>query len=262
MNCMQDELMPDQEFLSATPPMPVPIDAGTTAQQLFLRAQAAWSARITPRFESFVLQCAATFLEPRCPPGADVEFIVRLADGRTYAQTVAHGGATPLTLMHGGYITGPAGAPLGFYRRLPVVETPQVAAPPDLADDPLRTIATVTALDVAYRITVTGTETIDGVDAAHLVLEPVRDPAAYPLRALWIARDDYAVVRLTYALPYKRSIALITYDFAPIGKPPVWSIVRIAASAGRETISEELREIAFPSDEPQSYFASPQRPPR
>jgi hypothetical protein len=249
--------MPNREFLLASPPMPVPIDTGLTAQQLFLRAQAAWSARSTPRFESFVLSCAATFLEPRCPPGADVEFIVRLSDGRTYAQTVAADGATPLTLMRGGYITGPAGAPLGFYRRLPEAETSQSALPPDLAEDPLRTIATVTAVDVAYRIAFAGNETIDGVDAAHLVLEPVRDPAAYPLRDLWIARDNYEVVRLTYALPFKRSIALITYDFAPIGAPTVWSIVHIAASTGRETISEELREIAFPSDEPQSYFASP-----
>jgi hypothetical protein len=236
--------------------MPLPIDAGLTARQLFLRAQAAWSARAMPRFESFVLPCASTFLEPHCPPGADVEFIVRLSDGRTYARIVAAAGATPLTLMRGGYITGPAGAPLGFYRRLPGSNTSQVP-PPNLADDPLQTIATVTAVDVAYRITFVGNETIDGVDTAHLALEPVRDPAAYPLRDLWVALDDDEVVRLTYALPFKRSIARITYDFAPAGKPPIWSIVRIAASAGRETISEELREIAFPPDEPQAYFASP-----
>jgi hypothetical protein len=237
--------------------MPVPIDAGTTAAQLFLRAQATWSRRTTPRFESFVLRCASTFLEPHCPPGADVEFIVRLSDGRTYAQTVAAGDATPLTLMRGGYITGPAGAPLGFYRHLPEPDTPQPVPPPNLAVDPLRTIATVTAVDVAYHITLVGSETIDGIDISHLALDPVRDPVAYPLRDLWIARDEDEVVRLTYALPFKGSIALITYDFALVGKPPVWSIVRIAASAGRETISEELREIAFPSDEPQSYFTSP-----
>jgi hypothetical protein len=249
--------MPDREFLSGPPLMPLPIDAGMTAQQLFLRAQATWSARATPRFESFVLHCASTFLESRCSPGADVKFIVRLSDGRAYAQTASSGSAAPLTLMRGGYITGPAGAPLGFYRRLPESDAPQIATPPDLADDPLQTIATVTAVDVAYRITFAGYETIDGVDTVHLVLEPVRDPAAYPLRDLWIARGDYEVVRLGYALPFKRSTALITYDFAPVGTPPVWSIVHIAASAGRETIGEELREIAFPSDEPQSYFVSP-----
>ena len=236
--------------------MPVTIDAGLTAQQLFLRAQAAWSARTTPRYESFVLPCAVTFLEPRCSPGAEVEFIVRLSDGRTYAHTVAIGGATPLELMRGGYITGPAGAPLGFYRRLPA-DAPRATPPPNLTDDPLLTIATVTAVDFAYRITVAGNETIDGVNTVHLVLEPLRDPAAHPLRDLWIARNDYEVVRLTYAIPFKRSSALITYDFAPVGKPPIWTIVHIAASTGSEAISEELREIAFPSDEPQSYFAAP-----
>jgi hypothetical protein len=234
--------------------MPVPIDAGLTPQQLFLRAQATWSARATPRFESFVLPCAVTFLEPRCPPGTDVEFIVRLSDGRTYAQTVAAGGVAPLTLMRGGYITGPAGAPLGFYRRLPASDAQRTAPPPDLTDDPLRTIATVTALDVAYRITIAGNESIDGIDTTHLVLEPLRDAETYPLRDLWIARNDYEVVRLTYALPFKRSDALITYDFAPVGKPPLWSIVHVAASGGGEAISEELRAIAFPPDEPQSYF--------
>jgi hypothetical protein len=240
--------------------MPVPIDAASTAQQLFLRAQAVWSARITPPFESFVLPCAQTFLESRCPPGADVEFIVRLSDGRTYAQTIPAGSAAPVTLLRGGYITGPAGAPLGFYRRLPEPGASQMAPPPDLADDPLRTIATVTASDVAYRITLAGNETIDGADTVHLVLEPLRDPAAYPLRNLWIAPDNFEVVRLTYALPFKRSVALITYDFAPVGKPPVWSIVHIAASVGRETISEQLREVAFPPNEPQWYFEGGRSP--
>lgn len=237
--------------------MPVPIDPGLTAQQLFLKAQAAWSARATPRYESFVLKCGSTFLEDRCPRGADVEFIIRFSDGRAYAQTVAAGGATPVTLMRGGYISGPAGAPLGFYRRLPETGNQPSPPPPNLAEDPLRTIATVTAADVAYRITFAGNETIDGVDTAHLVLQPVRDPAAYPLRDLWITRDRYEVVRLTYALPFQRSTALITYDFAPIGTPPVWSIVHIAASADGQTVSEELREIAFPADVPQSYFEPP-----
>lgn len=234
--------------------MPVPIDAGQSAQQLFLKAQAAWSARVTPRFESFVLPCAKTFLESRCPAGADVEFVVRLSDGRTYAQTVPVDDTPPLPLMRGGYITGPDGAPLGFYRRLPDAVGPPSAPPPDLADDPLKTIATVSAADVAYRITLAGDETIAGVESAHLVLKPLRDPVAYPLRDLWIARDTYQVVRLTYALPFKRSVALITYDFAPVGKPPVWSIVHIAAVSGGEAVAEELREIAFPPNEPQSYF--------
>ncbi len=236
--------------------MPVPVDGAPAAQQLFLKAQSTWSARATPRFESFVLPCAVTFLEARCAPEAEVRFIVRLSDGRAYAETVATGGASPVTLVRGGYITGPAGAPLGFYRRWPQSAVPRPTTPPDLAEDPLRTIATVTAVDFAYRIAVAGNETIDGVLTTHLVLRPVGDSAAYPLRDLWIGHDDDEVVRLTYELPYKRGSASITYDFAPIGKPPVWTIVRIAASAGGETISEELREIAFPPDEPDTYFTA------
>lgn len=237
--------------------MPVPIDGAPTAQQLFLKAQATWSARATPRFESFVLPCAVTFLDARCAPGTDVRFVVRLSDGRTYAETVAAGGAAPVTLMRGGYITGPAGAPLGFYRRWPQSAAPRATPPPGLAEDPLRTIATVTVVDIAYRIVAGGNETVDGVETAHLILRPLRDPAVHPLRDLWIALDSDEVVRLTYELPFKRSPALITYDFAPVGKPPIWSIVRIAASSGAEGVVEELQEIAFPPDEPETYFTAP-----
>ena len=61
----------------------MPIDAPPhySAQELFLKAQAAWSVRATPPYESFVLPCASTLLADRCAPGADVEFIVRLSDG-------------------------------------------------------------------------------------------------------------------------------------------------------------------------------------
>lgn len=231
-----------------------------------IRRKTAWSSpRVPPPSNSFSeprppgaharrRALNRSFLEAHCPPEAEVEFIVRLSDGRAYAQTVAAHGATPLMLMRGGYITAPAGAPLGFYRRWPPAHTPQATPSPDLTNDPLQTIATVT---VAYRIAIAGNETIDSVDTTHLRLEPLRDPTAYPLRDLWIARSDGQVVRLTYLLPFKRSTALITYDFAPVGKPPVWSIVHIAASAGSETISEVLHDIAFPPDEPQSYFTPP-----
>ena len=237
--------------------MPVSIEEAA-AQQLFLKAQTTWSARVTPRFESFVLPCGVTFLDARCAPGTNVRFVVRLSDGRTYAETIPAAGAPAVTLVRGGYITGPAGAPLGFYRRWPQSDAPSHATPPpDLAEDPLRTIATVTAVDFAYRIALAGEESINGVKTAHLVLQPVRNPAAYPLRDLWIALDTDQVVRLTYELPYKRSSASVTYDFAPAGVPPIWTIVRIAASSGGDAVSEELRDISFPRDEPDSYFTSP-----
>src|SRR5581483_6370977 len=180
--------------------MPVSIEEAA-AQQLFLKAQTTWSARVTPRFESFVLPCGVTFLDARCAPGTNVRFVVRLSDGRTYAETIPAAGAPAVTLVRGGYITGPAGAPLGFYRRWPQSDAPSHATPPpDLAEDPLRTIATVTAVDFAYRIALAGEESINGVKTAHLVLQPVRNPAAYPLRDLWIALDTDQVVRLTYEL--------------------------------------------------------------
>ena len=58
----------------------------------------------------------------------------------------------------------------------------------------------------------------------------------------------------TCALLFKRSTALIKYDFAPAGEAPIWTIVHIAASASGGAVSEE-RQIAFPWDE--TYFDSP-----
>jgi len=229
---------------------------------IFLQAQAAWNNRVLPPYESFRIPCQETFLAQKCRPNAEVEFIVRLADGRTYAQTVGPEGSQEL--MRGGYITGPAGAPFGFYRRVPTAATEPPSPPPNLAPDPLGTIATVQAVDKAYDVTLVGSEIIDGRDSYHLQLRPLRDPDRYPLRDLWVERSGFEVVRLTYEQPFggPSTRARIHYDFAPIGTPPVWTIVHIDAeattkklfSAETQSVSEDLRDITFPTSEPSEYF--------
>ncbi|HEY1975032.1 MAG TPA: hypothetical protein VGG89_00625 [Candidatus Baltobacteraceae bacterium] len=224
-----------------------------TAEQIFLRAQAAWTSRAQPAYVAFTLPCDATFLSPSCAPDAHLLFIVRMSDGRTYAQTIAEPGASPKILVRGAYITGPAGAPLGFVRRLPE-GTPVASPPPNLAPDPLRTIATVTAIDYAYRVRIVGQETIHGVATTHLELTPLREPTLYPLRDLWVASDSYEIVRLVYERPFQRTTARITYDFAQVGVSRAWTIVHIAASTPRESVSETLNDISFPGSEPDSLF--------
>jgi hypothetical protein len=230
---------------------------------IFQRAQAAWNARVLPPYESFRIACSETFLAPKCAADAEVEFIVRLADGRTYAHTV--GDAASQDLLHGGYITGPAGAPFGFYRRIPSDGAGMPPSPPpNLALDPLGTIATVRAVDRAYDVTLAGTEQIDGHTAYHLRLKPLRDPDRYPLRELWVDQSSFQVVRLTYIAPFDGGghHATIHYDFAPVGPQSVWSIVHIDAqatthelfSAQTQSVSEDLHDIAFPSTEPPNYF--------
>lgn len=155
--------------------------------------------------------------------------------------------------MHGGYITGPAGAPFGFYRRVPA--TPLATPPPpNLAADPIQTIATVQAVDRAYAISLVGTETVRGYVTMHLKLRPLRDPDLYPLRDLWVDQTTSNVVRLTYEQPFGPARAQITYDFAPSGVPPAWVIAAISASAGRQHVEQELGDISFPTTEPDADF--------
>ena len=241
-----EEIRPGHSYFGRMAPL--------TADQVFLSAQAAWTDRAQPAYESFTLPCAATFLAPQCAPEVQVRFIVRMADGRTFAQTIARPGAPAKILVRGGYITGPADAPLGFFRRVPDAGAEPAKPPPNLAADPLRTIATVTATDYAYDIRIAGKEKMGGIDTIHLTLVPLREPDLYPLRDLWVAADSHEIVRLVYERPYANSTARITYDFMPVGTPPVWSIVHIAASTSREAVSESLNDLTFPQAEPDSLF--------
>jgi hypothetical protein len=229
---------------------------------IFTRAQAAWNARVVPPYESFTLPCESTFLANSCSAGTVVQFIVRLRDGRTFAQTLGADGRPETVLLRGGYAFGPAGAPLGFYRRAPAPGATLAPTPPNLAADPIQTIAVVKAVDRAYDITYVGVATLDAHTAYHLHLRPLRDPQQYPLRELWVDTTTYDVVRLTYVWPYNTITANITYDFAPAGAQSIWSIVHIDAEATShglfsthtEHVSEDLQHIDFPPSAPDDDF--------
>ena len=233
------------------------------ATAIFLRAQQAWVARVVPPYESFHIACDQTFLASRCGAGDAVAFTVRNGDGRTFAQSVPSNGSAGKELLRGAYITGPAGTPLGFYRVLTNGSAPPLP-PPNLAPDPLQTIATVTANSHAYDITLTGEEIVDGRRAYHLKLHPRAEPERYPLRDLWVEESSFEVVALTYARPYdeRDTWASVSYRFAPIGPAPVWAIVHIEAAAvvhgllssKTERVSDDLSDISFPATVPSWYF--------
>jgi hypothetical protein len=232
--------------------------------EIFRRAQRAWLARAVPPYESFQVACERTFLAPRCDAGEVVAFTVRANDGRTYAQTVPSHGATPKILLRGGYITGPASTPLGFYRVLPNGSSPVPSPPPNLAPDPLQTIATVTASAHVYEIQLAGEENVEGRACYHLTLHPLLAPDRYPLRELWVDKTSFEVVQLTYERPYdeKHTRALVRYRFAPVGPQRVWAIVHIEAEAAIhelfstriDRVADDLSEITFPSSAPAWYF--------
>jgi hypothetical protein len=232
--------------------------------EIFGRAQRAWLARTIPPYESFTVACQNTFLAARCAAGDRVDFTVRASDGRTYAQTLPAGGTPPEVLLRGGYITGPADTPLGFYRVLPNGQSTPASPPPNFAPDPLETIATVTASARVYDIRLTGEESIGGRTCYHLALRPLIAPDRYPLRELWVDIGNFEVVQLTYERPYtaEHTRASVRYRFAPIGRNQVWAIVHIEADAAihqlfatkTERVSDDLSEISFPSSVPDSDF--------
>jgi hypothetical protein len=241
--------------------------ATLSPDEIFRQAQHAWQARVVPPYESFRVSCDRTFLAPRCDSGAMVEFTVRTIDGRTFAQALSAGGDASKVLLRGGYITGPVETPLGFYRALPSGQSPSIPSPPNLAPDPLQTIATVTASGHVYDVKLTGAERIDGRLAYHLSLRPEIDPDRYPLRELWVDETNCEIVQLTYERPYdeKHARALVLYRFAPVGSERVWTIVHIEAqasvhglfSAKIERVSNDLTDVSFPASAPDWYFQPP-----
>lgn len=236
------------------------------ATAIFLRAQQAWVTRAVPPYEAFRIACEQTFLAPKCDSGDVVAFTVRMSDGRTFAQTMPPNGSAGKVLLRGGYITGPAGTPLGFYRTLPN-GSPQPSPPPNLAPDPLQTIATVRANAHAYDVVLAGEESVDGRECYHLTLHPRLDPDRYPLRDLWVEETAFEVVQLIYERPYdeRHTRLAVLYRFAPVGAARVWAIVHIEAqatvhgflSSKTERVADDLRDIAFPAEAPAWYFEPP-----
>lgn len=174
-------------------------------------------------------------------------------------------------LLHGAYITGPAGTPLGFYRVLTNGSAPP-SPPPNLAPDPLQTIATVTANSHAYDIALAGEESIAGRRSYHLKLHPRAEPERFPLRDVWVEESSFEIVALTYARPYdeRDTWASVSYRFAPIGPARVWAIVHIEAevvvhgvlSGKTERVADDLSDISFPTTVPAWYFEPPGTEPR
>ena len=191
---------------------------------------------------------------------------MRKSDGRTFAQTAPSNGSAGKVLLRGAYITGPAGTPLGFYRVLTNGSAPP-SPPPNLAPDPLQTIATVTANSHAYDIAwrARRASTVGDPTISSCTLGP--SPSVIPLRDLWVEESSFEIVALTYARPYdeRDTWASVSYRFAPIGPARVWAIVHIEAEAvvhgllsGKtERVADDLSDISFPTTVPAWYFEPP-----
>lgn len=113
------------------------------------------------------------------------------------------------------------------------------AKKPQQTGSSLPTIATVDVVRRRYVIDLNGITTIDGHSDYDLRLQPVRDPATYRLREVWINTQDFATDRLaaqgnfTYggmtSVPW-------TVDFRDVGGAPY-----IASESTRESFKLDRR---------------------
>jgi hypothetical protein len=241
--------------LAVASPQPAP---SISPYDIATRAQTTWEARLVPRYVSFDIACEDTFLSAQCTPREIVNFVVRMHDGRTYAQTAE---LPTRQLMCGGFIYGPALTPFSFFRRIgdddvaASLATP-APLPENFAEDPFgpRPIASVTVMDRAYTVTLAGVENLDGASVYHLHLVANYDPVHHPLRELWVDAQSFEVVALTYARKAEPGAAegSVHYRFAQVGADRIWTIVYIDAtlplkgSARTENPHSALSQIAFP----------------
>jgi hypothetical protein len=99
-------------------------------------------------------------------------------------------------------------------------------ADPDVSG--LRTIGSVFTLSRRYRITVIGTEPLDGTAATHLALVPLVDPRADRLRDLWLDPSTFAVLQ-----------ARVAGNFAGKAEASVPWVIRFATLDGATYIESE-----------------------
>jgi hypothetical protein len=92
----------------------------------------------------------------------------------------------------------------------------------------LRTIASVTAVRRDYDIRFEGIDTVDGDACYHLALSPLRDPAAFRLRQLWIDESAYTTRQ-----------ALVQGNFTEGPGPKIPWLIRFAVRDGLMYIADE-----------------------
>jgi hypothetical protein len=244
-------------------PSPAP---SLSPYDIVARAQTTWEARVVPRYVSFEIPCEDTFLSAQCTAREIVNFVVRMHDGRTYAQTAE---LPTRQLMCGGFIYGPALTPFGFFRRIGADNAPAslstpATLPENLAEDPFgpRSIASVSVKDSAYAVTLAGVEDLDGASVYHLHLVPNYVPAQHPLRDLWVDARTFDVLALTYARKAESGAAegSVHYRFAQVGDERIWTIVYIEATLpvkGSQSTANPhsaLSKIGFPESWPAWSF--------
>jgi hypothetical protein len=148
----------------------------------------------------------------------------------------------------------------------PLVDPATQPSPEPTASDGLRTIGTVEANAVDYRITFEGIDQLRDGPADHLKLEPVADPKYYRLRDLWLDPTTYRTMQLRVAgilngEPYDKvswTVGYVELD----GRNYLQQVVADAPLRfGFDTVIPkfeiDLVDYHFPTDVPKYTFDKP-----
>jgi hypothetical protein len=126
----------------------------------------------------------------------------------------------------------------------------------------LKEIGVVQAYTRDYDVRLAGVETLHYGDAYHLRLIPLRDPAVFRLRDLWIAKSDYATMQMAvdgifHGKPY--DAVRWTVSYVPIESH--WYLQQVRATNLKfgfdlriDAMEFDFVDYHFPTDVPQYTF--------
>ncbi|HZV77240.1 MAG TPA: hypothetical protein VFF63_05765 [Candidatus Babeliales bacterium] len=146
---------------------------------------------------------------PPVPHGVNFHFDVGLSEGRNSPAVAALPAGHPA--LNVDLLGEPLLSPTYMFGLRYAAPTNNAA--PD-AENSLRVIAIVSAQSPAYRVALTDTPSIDGVETYHLKLTPLRKPKENRLREIWVGAADY--------LP-RRAVIAGNFTVAPLVDVP-WTV--------------------------------------
>jgi hypothetical protein len=171
-----------------------------TPEQMYLRSMKVMKSEAVPPFVQFHETVQMRNLRIACDEKdatlaikhGDTEFAslvsFRSEDGEAVSVDQTTGKRCRFTILY------PAGSALNTLDT--VKPSPGATATPDATaqSDGLKLVGAVRVESAAsYKITLAGTEMVDGHQTYHLALKAYRDPLSHPLTDLWIDPDTYLV---------------------------------------------------------------------
>lgn len=232
------------------------MDAPTPAQ-IFQRAEQSWEARKLPPYIEFEVEITNRDANGTVTTGRE-HVVLRTFDHWCATREIDSDSAAPKTSA-GTHCVGPAYSPLGFNISSEYPDSREI----DPFQGSVPVIASVRAAH--YTVRLSGEERVGGLTAYHLILTPIAEPQAYPLRAVWVDTRTSDVLKLTYAEQTRGWNVAIDYSFQPFPPSQTWWVSQIDAHWTPPPKSKELpfqttlllTGVTFPASVPELELQQP-----